>query len=220
MKMTQRLSAAVLAASALLFAAGAQAADTGPAFQIAQDNWPVNSPVNRSAPTTMTSAVPGLAGNTGSVAPLAVATTAPITTVPNTTTAPNSTPTQPNINITNTFPKTTPAAEPPRTQVEIRNQVPPAPVVNPPAAAPDINIQLPDVNVAAPPATNPPVTQKETVTRTDRFIYDDDDPNDVDPNRNNILYMAIFGILTVFLIAMIAIFYSRRRTTIIEDDVL
>ena len=209
MKMTQRLSAAVLAASALLFAAGAQAADTGPAFQIAQDNWPVNSPINRSAPPTASSALPGIAGNTGSVAPLVVATSAPTTTT-----------TQPNINITNTIPRTTPAAEPPRTQVEIRNQVPPAPVVNPPAAAPDIDIRMPDINIGAPATNNPPVTQKETVTRTDRFIYDDDDdPNDVDPNRNNILYMAIFGTLAVFLIGMIAIFYNRRRTTIIEDDI-
>lgn len=157
---------------------------------------------------------------------------AQITTSPgeNTTTTPGSTTldtandipaTQPNsnadisapdVNITNNVPPAQGSVTQPQstTRIEVQNQVPAA--NNAPAPAPNIDIDMPDmpdINVTNPNTADSGTNERVT-ERSERVIINDD--NDADATNNNILFMAIFGVLAIFLVAVIAMVLSRRRT--------
>ena len=86
------------------------------------------------------------------------------------------------------------------TQVEVNT---------PPAqqSMPDVNVQMPDINVPAVGGTD-----RETVTteRSEKIIMTDTDNNDADTGFS-MMYLALFGVLAIFLIAVIAIAASRRE---------
>ena len=196
MNLTQRLTAAMIAGAALSFSATALAELSEPySFQVAQQSTPDTGrvpDVNVPDPVLPDETVSGVT---------VPETTSNQPTVTNNITVPN--PATPN---------STAAAPPPQssTRVEVRNQAAP----NQQLPAPNIDIsmpEMPDINVVAPADTG---TTSQSITRTERFIFDDADDNDRTANAN-ILYMAIFGILAVFLVAVIAMAASRR--TLDED---
>lgn len=213
-KKLKHLSAALMASSVLFFAAAAQAGPQvqgQPEFQLAQ-----------STTTNPTTTTPGMSTDTnpdtsgGLTAPDSPAmNTIPGTTSNNTTVNPPTI----NNNITvpapanNTAPNRSTTVTPPQTQVEVRNE---APGLSQPAPNIDIDMpDAPDVNVTIP-GDNSASSDDQTVTqRTERYIFDDPDDDDAVDN-SNILYMAVFGILAVFLIAVIAMAAARRRT--VYDD--
>lgn len=71
-----------------------------------------------------------------------------------------------------------------------------------------VEVDMPDINM---PATTP---ERETVTRTetttDRTLIQTDD-NDADSGVNTV-YLAIIGIVAVFLVAIIGMLASRRES--------
>lgn len=106
---------------------------------------------------------------------------------------------------TNTTPTNGAADNPPTTtsttQVEVNT---------PPANAPDINVQMPDINVPAVGGTDRETVRTET---SEKIIVTDTDNNDAD-NGFNMMYLALFGVLAIFLIAVIAMAASRRGDTL------
>lgn len=233
MKLTKRLGTALTAGSILLFAATAQA-------QTTTTPGALSSP---GVPTEMVS--PGSAAN--DTPATNTSNTMPATTTPNTTTIPapaqntspeNTTtrtriyqPAPPDVNITNNIPApasnttntttTQPAPvivpqQPSTTRVEVLNQTPASNSTS--GTSPNIDIDMPDmpdINVVTPGNTEAADQNNQTVTRTDRVIINDEDDRDV--NNNSLVYMSLFGILAVLLIAGVAYYISRRPAI---DDVI
>lgn len=123
-------------------------------------------------------------------------------TAPNTTAQqPNTPAQQPAVNNRIEIPSVTPPTV--TTRVEVNNQ---QPVSQP--AAPDIDITLPGFNQTSPTSNTGPATTSERITRTERYIVDDDDN---DAENRNLLNLAIFGTLAIVLIAVVALVANRRK---------
>lgn len=90
------------------------------------------------------------------------------------------------------------------TNVEIHNP----PAANVPRSNPDINVQMPDMNF-------PESTDRETIRteRSERLIMQEPVDTDDADNPINVMYLALFGILVIFLIGVIAIAATRREDT-------
>ncbi|MGV3523085.1 MAG: hypothetical protein ACO1RX_02615 [Candidatus Sericytochromatia bacterium] len=102
---------------------------------------------------------------------------------------------------TNTTPNYTAPQSNTRVDVNTSGQTQPA--------APNIDIDMPDINM---PGNSESDGGSTTVTeRSERFVYN----NTGDPatQNNNMLYMGIFGVLAVVIIAMVALYMSRRNRT-------
>jgi hypothetical protein len=98
-----------------------------------------------------------------------------------------------------------------------------------PAPPQTIVVTPPQNNVITPPQNNviiPPVqtpaapigvtTEKNTVTRIERYTDDRNDPNDREAN-NQVLLLGMFGILAVFLVAVLAV-VAVRRQAVTKDE--
>ncbi len=103
-------------------------------------------------------------------------------------------------NVDSSNSNTTPTNGTTTTNVEVNT--PPAP------SMPDVNVEMPDINM---PATGG--TDRETIRTeksSEKIIMTDTDNNDADTGFS-MMYLALFGILAIFLIAVIAIAASRRE---------
>lgn len=245
MKLTKRLGTALTAGSILLFAATAQAQTTTTPGAFSSPGVPTNmtspGPAANDTPATNTAnTMP--ATTTPNITPMTPSTTTPNTSnvqVPAQNTTPQNTttrtriyqPATPDVNITNNIPApasntpntttTQPAPvivpqQPSTTRVEVLNQTPASNSTS--GTSPNIDIDMPampDINVVTPGNTEAADQNNQTVTRTDRVIINDEDDRDV--NNNSLVYMSLFGILAVLLIAGVAYYLSRRPAI---DDVI
>ncbi len=185
MKFTRHLSAALLAGTVMMFSATAQAQIT-------------TSP-GENTTTTPGSTTLDTANDMSGTQPNSNANMSPADL-------------NPEVNINNNMPPAQNSATQPQstTRIEVQNQ---APANNVPAPAPNIDIDMPDmpdINVTTPNTAADSGTNERITERSERVIINDD--NDAEATNNNILFMAIFGVLAIFLVAVIAMVLSRRRT--------
>lgn len=205
MKSAKTLLGSLLIASLWVGAAQAQATNTTPdsnpgTFQGTVDpennvSTPTGTQNSNAAPLTTTrEGNNAFSGNMG-----ATDTTQSGTLAPGTTTAPqsrnNTTPTT-----TNTTPNYTTPQSNTRVDINTSGQSQPA--------APNIDIDMPDINLPANSGADGG-TDTTVTERSERFVYNNTGDNAA--QSNNMLYMGIFGVLAVVVIAMVAIYMSRRN---------
>lgn len=76
-----------------------------------------------------------------------------------------------------------------------------------PSTSTSVDVDMPDINL---PASTPEREVSRTETTTERTLIQTDD-NDADTGFNTV-YLAIIGVIAVFLIAVIGMLASRRDT--------